>query len=1037
MPSRRRPTFNWIVKETEKFLDYLDANNYPDLIKRDDFRTIYNTGFVQARKAEVREYVSVAFRDIVKELRDTNSIHELGDYFSFGNDVQVLYEDLAVSKEFKETLEKWKAVSKDNPYFCEVCGVDCGSEKSYEQHVMGNRHRIHKLHLQIYSNRDQRNFCPDDILIVSDPQPNAAGMIEKDCKPGQGLAMSVTIRNLSAQYTLVFERHLFLWDTGMFRLLKKDSKEIKLRHHIQPEQSFEMRVQCKAPNDFGHHFAPLAFYFGWKDERGQAVSASEQQGPVTRFVALHVLGDLHDDLAPVAPFKYPDQIPEELVEQTVPGVPLPVSTKNVLPSTTKLVPCRVPVYLKAQVKRGLTGNMQIISEKLRNVLDCDLTAQNYKNKFDTLLWIEELQMVEDIKRYDMLNVTLEQERGTRLLILQVPGLMERRPSVLKGDRVYLYADGNGTIQYEAFVHRVELNNIYLGVGQRFPWVQGMRYDARFDFTKFNLWVQHRALNSVIVAESILFPSSQSRFPVRTENVDMKPWFDKKLNPEQQTAVTNIVRGTSRPGPYLIFGPPGTGKTVTVTEAIRQVYHCQPDARILVCCPENTAADFVMKKLINPNQPGTVDLSSIFRMYAVSRPYISVPSYIKESGRLNYDSGEREFYYPAKTELNKHKILIVTLSTAGRLVSAGFTRNYFTHIFIDEGAHAVEPECIVPITGLLDSRTQQCGQLVIAGDPKQLGPILRSPFSLNYGLDKSILERLMTDIPEYKRAEMSGYDAHYLTKLVRNYRSHDAILKVPRELFYDGELQPCGDTMILNSMVNWEHLPNKKFPVIFHSVFGKDEREESSPSFFNRDEISQVQKYLDMLLKEKKGGQKIKPSDIGIISPYRKQVEKIRKMVEKKHYGKRNEIMVGSVEEFQGQEFKVIIISTVRSNENFVDIDLKYHLGFVRNPKRFNVALTRARALLIVIGDPLVLEKDPNWKRFIDYCDANRGFKGQHGFSGSPGSSNRRGNSGNPGNGDDSGNPGSAGEAEVTNEEIYNRMASMTLQAEDPEWETRN
>jgi helicase MOV-10 len=94
---------------------------------------------------------------------------------------------------------------------------------------------------------------------------------------------------------------------------------------------------------------------------------------------------------------------------------------------------------------------------------------------------------------------------------------------------------------------------------------------------------------------------------------------------------------------------------------------------------------------------------------------------------------------------------------------------------------------------------------------------------------------MTDIPEYQRAQNSGYDNHYLTKLVRNYRSHDAILKVPRELFYDGELQPCGDPMILNSLIGWEHLPNKKFPVIFHSVFGKDEREESSPSFFNRSE----------------------------------------------------------------------------------------------------------------------------------------------------------------------------------------------------------
>ena len=153
MPKRRRPAFNLVVKETQKFLDFLDDNNYPDLIKRDDLKTIYNSGYVQARQAGPGQYAYVPFRDVVRELRDTNSLQELGDYFSFNADVQVLYEDLAVSKEFKETLEKWKAVAEDNPYFCDVCGVDCGSEKSKDQHEMGHRHRIHKLHMQIFSNR--------------------------------------------------------------------------------------------------------------------------------------------------------------------------------------------------------------------------------------------------------------------------------------------------------------------------------------------------------------------------------------------------------------------------------------------------------------------------------------------------------------------------------------------------------------------------------------------------------------------------------------------------------------------------------------------------------------------------------------------------------------------------------------------------------------------------------------------------------------------------------------------------------------------
>ncbi|XP_053381193.1 putative helicase mov-10-B.1 isoform X2 [Mercenaria mercenaria] len=956
-------------EEVMTFIKYLNDNNYPVDIKRDDLKTIYEGKFVDVRRAAVPGYVKVKYRDILLYLRRRKLIHELGDYYSFGKDVQGLYENLIGSEEHRKTLEEWKEKAACTPYFCEVCGVQCPGEKDFDQHKNGTRHRIHKFHYEIFRNR-----------------------------------------------------FLFLWDTGVFKLLQKDNRRpARLRVHIPPGKSYDMLVKCKAPVDFGHHFVPLAFYFEWKDRHNQTIQDTVDQQTqefVLRFVSVHVLGDLHAEMAPTAPFRFPDQIPDSIVDEIVPGEPCTVSGKSLL--ECKLTPCRVPSYLKPQVMKGLTGKRDIINESLRRVLACDLSPENYRSKFDTLLWTEELQMEDDIRRYDLIGVEMQLDRHSRLMVLEVPGLMERRPSVMRNDKVYIFVHGDRKIRYDAHVHRVELNDVHLGVGRKLKdaWIPKMKYDIRFDFARFNLWVQHRALTQFQYAETILFASERSTFSPREERVPMKPWYDRKLNPEQTIAVTNIVQGTSRPGPYLIFGPPGTGKTVTVTEAIRQVYHCQPDAKILACCPENTASDFLMKKLINPQQPGVVNKREIFRMYAVSRPYISVPQEIKDSKQLNYDDEERDFFYPAKTELKKYRILVMTLSTTGRLVSASFPRNFFTHIFIDEGAHAIEPECIIPITGLLDARTQDCGQLVIAGDPKQLGPILRSPFALNYGLETSVLERFMDTISEYHRLEISGYNSNYVTKLIRNYRSHDAIIHVPRELFYDGVLDACGDRMILEAMLGWEHLPNKEFPVIFHSVFGNDEREESSPSFFNRDEISQVEKYLDLLLTEKKGGLKIKAKDIGIISPYRKQVEKIRKMVEKKKYGTRDEkIMVGSVEEFQGQECKIIIISTVRSNANYVQIDLDYHLGFVKNPKRFNVALTRARSLLIVIGNPLVLEKDVNWKRFLDYCDGNGGFKGQHGKL-KPDSTTGESNSGDIG-------------------DVYNRLASMRLQSEDPEWEIRD
>lgn len=168
-------------------------------------------------------------------------------------------------------------------------------------------------------------------------------------------------------------------------------------------------------------------------------------------------------------------------------------------------------------------------------------------------------------------------------------------------------------------------------------------------------------------------------------------------------------------------------------------------------------------------------------------------------------------------------------------------------------------------------------------------------------------------------------------------------------------------------------------MIFHGVLGKDEREGNSPSFFNVSEIEVLMHYLKALLdtQKKKGIAKISPKEIGIISPYRKQVEKIRKAIDKelKALTDIKELKVGSVEEFQGQERKVILISTVRSTTDYVKFDEQFSLGFLTNPKRFNVAITRAKALLILVGNPVILSKDPFWSRFLKFCSDKGGVCG--------------------------------------------------------------
>ena len=226
---------------------------------------------------------------------------------------------------------------------------------------------------------------------------------------------------------------------------------------------------------------------------------------------------------------------------------------------------------------------------------------------------------------------------------------------------------------------------------------------------------------------------------------------------------------------------------------------------------------------------------------------------------------------------------------------------------------------------------------------------------------------------YGRREDGTYPVDLITKLVCNYRSHPALLKLPNEMFYDNDLKCVGDLMVTSNMTKWEHLPKQGFPVVFHALNGDNLRESNSPSWFNPEEAQQVVEYVNLLMNETRPP--IREEEIGIITPYARQAQKIRMALSVQ--GVRN-IKVGSVECFQGQERRVILLSTVRSQKEHVSSDLRYNLGFVASPKRFNVAMTRAKALLIVIGSPSVLSMDEkNWLPFLKYCHENQSMVGEH------------------------------------------------------------
>ncbi|XP_053355474.1 putative helicase mov-10-B.1 [Clarias gariepinus] len=746
-----------------------------------------------------------------------------------------------------------------------------------------------------------------------------------------------------------------------------------------PGESYAVEVKYQA-----HHYGyfPATMYFEFCPEP----ESSDPPKPfcIVREIEAVVHTQLGSELGPTSQYrprqKGRNRPKDRVVEE---GVPPESSLTNALKPAMKLKDYKYSAYLKNLVKHWnadiekLSPTVQQQLLRVRGVLESPLCIKQYAERLHLVLHLEEIQMEEDIKKYDMYGQTMKKDKTNKnLLVLQVPGVAENRPSVLRGDSLNVYLSNNKTqpvTMYKGYVHRVELESIKLGFSKKLvqKFIVNMKFNVEFSFNRLPLKLKHRAVQLAADRRlgDVLFPTLNG---IRQAGLPQLRIYNRDLesNPEQKAAVQHILSGQHKPAPYLIFGPPGTGKTVTMVEAIKQVIKSSPGVHLLACAPSNSACDLLCERLL-----GFVDSHRLFRLYASSRDSRTVPHKLLKYS--NWVESQDSFVSPSKETLMDYTVIVVTLITAGRLVSGGIPVGHFSHIFIDEAGQAVEPECVVGIAGLLHPEK---GQLVLSGDPKQLGPVLRSPLAQQHGLGVSLLERLMTDSPVYEKKQdgLQGYDSCFVTKLLRNYRSHPAILKIPNELFYENELQVFANQIQREAFCQWEHLPKQGFPVIFHGVMGKDEREANSPSFFNVSEIEVLVSYLKKLLQSqgKKGLPKLSATDIGIIAPYRKQVEKMQKAlrtVRELHQWK--DIKVGSVEEFQGQEKMVIMVSAVRSSNNYVKMDQDFNIGFLTNEKRFNVAMTRAKALLIVVGNPVILGKNPIWQRFLQYCEQEHGYTG--------------------------------------------------------------
>ncbi|XP_056130391.1 putative helicase mov-10-B.2 [Lampris incognitus] len=680
-------------------------------------------------------------------------------------------------------------------------------------------------------------------------------------------------------------------------------------------------------------------------------------------------------LASIAPFKR-RPIPRGPVRCFKPERRATPKWKKDLKSYVPLKEYKVPHYVKLHtLVKLLEDNSVPRNSWQRNVkalLKSPLSMKNYSYKFKWLLYIEELQRNKDIKQYNMVDVSMSRDPSRRdCLILQVPDVSQNCPFLRPGDQLVVtpseVSEGSKSYGYEVYVFYVENDQVFLHCHRELVnlFTDNMKFNVEFTVDRFTIRIQHRAAELVSGLRKVLFPTGTS-FYKQTEVPTFSPFnshMTKEQNLEQYTAVQHILAGSSRPAPYLVFGSPGTGKTSIVVEAIKQIDKSNASCHILACCHTNSAADRLCIRLLEND----VEVHKVYRMYAVYHKGAK-PQELQKCCNKSEDD------LPTRKELMQYTIVVTTLLNASRLVTKGIHQGHFTHIFVDEAGHTVETECIIPLAGLLDPFTSL---VVLTGDPKQLGPIVKFSQAHKLKMDVSLLERLM-DIDLYKKDKSGAFNNRFLTKLLKNYRSHSAILEIPNELFYERELQYMADKAICNSYYGWQHLPTKDFPLIFHAVASVEEREGNSLSFFNLAEVEVLMQYVVKLLeKPGKGGRKrTHPEDIGILALYKKQVEKIRKALQEMKTlpgVNMDKLKVGTVDEFQGEQKKVILLSTVRNSTICQGQDQMPSLNFIGNEKRFNVAVTRAQALLIVVGDPKALEQHLCWARFIDYCKKNKGY----------------------------------------------------------------
>ena len=464
--------------------------------------------------------------------------------------------------------------------------------------------------------------------------------------------------------------------------------------------------------------------------------------------------------------------------------------------------------------------------------------------------------------------------------------------------------------------------------------------------------------------------------MKAETFSFAPMRFPYLNKTQEEAVNKVLRAKDV---AVVHGPPGTGKTTTLVEAIYETL--RRENQVLVCAQSNMAVDWISEKLVdrgvnvlrigNPTRVNDKMLSFTYERRFEAHPDYELlwairkairdlrahrkrgdEKYHQKMDRLKERAIELEIRINAQLFGEARVIACTLVGSASRLLEG----QKFGTLFIDEAAQALEAACWIPI--------RRVSRVIFAGDHCQLPPTVKSIAALKAGLDKTLMERIVENKPEV------------VTLLRMQYRMNEEIMRFSSDWFYGNQVESAPEVkyrsiLDLDIPMSWIDTSQFDIPDATDSPDNPTIplfREEFVGESFGR--INKAEAQLTLLTLEtyfqKIGKQRILDErlDVGIISPYRAQVQYLRRLLKKQEFFKpyRSLISVNTVDGFQGQERDIILISLVRAND-------EGQIGFLRDLRRMNVAITRARMKLIILGDASTMTRHPFYKRLYDYIEA--------------------------------------------------------------------